>query len=106
MEWQANEGSRELLMPREAILQACADCRDFLRTSRDVERLLNELARMFEVSDPMVIRRADSLRWDICQVLSGASPSSVPILPVRDYPPHNIAPSLEEMREQLSFFNS
>ncbi len=87
MEWQANEGAAELLLPRALLLHVLAETRERIRTPYDASRLIQSLARRQGIRESVVRWRVWSLRQYAALTLDGAAPDSLPLLPQRKYAP-------------------
>lgn len=93
LEWQADEGAAELLLPRAFLLRYLQEARSRVREPADADALIRLLARRQGVTAVTVRRRIWNLRWDAAQVLSGAEPASLPLLLQRTYPPCETEPA-------------
>ena len=87
MEWQANEGAAELLLPRTLLLRILSETRDRIRASADAALLVRSLARRQGIRETVVRWRMWSLRLDVARTLAGENPETLPLLPQRAYPP-------------------
>lgn len=67
LEWQANEGSAELIIPYKdfipLFLSEVSSCHDFF----DYDALLLELAQIFNVPKTVIVLRIESLKYEINQ---------------------------------------
>ncbi len=93
LEWQADEGAAELLLPRVRLLDFLYEARARIREPSQADALIRLLARRQGVTAAMVRRRIWSLRLDAVQVLGGADPASLPLLLQRTYPPCETEPA-------------
>lgn len=71
LEWQANEGSAELLMPARLLLPRVRGRFSSLHVWQDFIRFKSELAEEFNVTEAVVTFRFESLKFEISQILSG-----------------------------------
>ena len=93
LEWQADEGAAELLLPRAFLLRFLHDARGRVREPAQADALIRLLARRQGVTSVMVRRRIWNLRLDVLQVLGGADPASLPLQLQRTYPPCETEPA-------------
>ena len=94
MEWQANEGAAELLLPRTLLLHLLAETRERIRSPYDASRLIQSLARRQGIRESVIRWRVWSLRQDAALVLAGTDPDCIPLLPQRRYPSVSPGPVL------------
>ena len=82
IEWHANEGAAELLVPYTLILPLIAESRIF--SSRhallDIYDLKAELAKRFLVTEAVINYRLEGLKYEIFQYLSGTPLEEIEIL--------------------------
>ena len=93
MEWQANEGAAELLLPRALLLRILSETRERIRTPDDAALLVRSLARRQGIRETVVRWRMWSLRQDAARTLAGEDPKTLPLLPQRAYPPLRDGPA-------------
>lgn len=84
LEWEANEGAAELLVPYRLLLPLAAEAFPAFRSSRDVARFKLFLAARFGVSGGMVFQRLENLKWEIQQHLSGIPLSEISLCSQRE----------------------
>ena len=102
LEWQANEGAAEIVMPwrqvAELVLASPPDC-----TSRaSLIRLRLRLADAFGVSDRMAAVRLESLRYELAYALGGQPLERIELLSSAEQRRRGIrVRSLEELAENL-----
>ena len=74
LEWQANEGAAEILMPWRQVVELVLECPPDPDSRESLIRLRLRLADRFGVSDQMAAVRLESLRYEIACALEGQSP--------------------------------
>lgn len=82
VEWQANEGAAQLLVPYQIFLQSCLRHR-FLILS-DSARAIPLLAEEFGVSQQTILYRLQTLAGELAQVFEGVAPDQVEVLTSRE----------------------
>lgn len=80
LEWQANEGAAELLLPTRVLLPLVRERYPALHTWKDYLRFKGELAENFRITEAVVTFRFESLKYEITQYLSGIPYEEVRIL--------------------------
>lgn len=80
VEWQANEGAAELLVPASLLLPKIRERFDHLYYKEDYENFKCELAEQFAVSYGVVNFRFESLKYEIHQYLAGAKLNEIQVL--------------------------
>lgn len=80
LEWQANEGAAELLLPARVLLPLVRERYPALHTWKDYLRFKGELAENFRITEAVVTFRFESLKYEITQYLSGIPYEEVRIL--------------------------
>lgn len=78
LEWQANEGAAELLLPYQMLLPIIKSAD--LSTEKDILSLKNKLAKYFGVTLSVVELRLESLKYEIYQHLNGVPLKHIKIL--------------------------
>ena len=78
MEWQANEGAAELLIPYKKFLLFYGNIRSLYMT--DPERAVQRLANEFSVSTAMIRNRFESLSPEIAQLEEGRAISEIEVI--------------------------
>ena len=102
LEWQANEGAAEILMPWRQVVELVLECPPDPDSRESLIRLRLRLADRFGVSDQMAAVRLESLRYEIACALEGQSPDTIELLSVREQQRRGIqAQSLEEKARLL-----
>lgn len=71
LEWQANEGAAELLLPARFLLPRIKERFSQLQTWQDFVHFKGELAETFRITEAVVTFRFESLKYEISQYLSG-----------------------------------
>lgn len=71
LEWQANEGSAELLVPYKTLLPKIKKCYYALKTYMDVFSFKSELVQEYHVTDAVISYRLESLKFEIEQYVNG-----------------------------------
>lgn len=80
LEWQANEGAAELLVPYKLLLPIIKQYGNNLKHWSTICLLKGLLACTFEVSDCVIEYRLESLKYEIDQYLTGASINDIKVL--------------------------
>ena len=102
LEWQANEGAAEILMPWRLFLREVSDFSPDLTRRTDIQRLRLHLAGRFGVTDGMVAVRLESLKYELYRAMQGEDPSTFSPISAREQLRRNITvPSLNDMERQL-----
>lgn len=102
LEWQANEGAAEILMPWQLVLRYILDNPPDLSSRTSLVRLRLRLADYFGVSDQMAAVRLESLRYEIACALSGQSLNTIELLSFHEQQRRGIwIQSLEETAREL-----
>lgn len=71
LEWQANEGSAELLLPARVLLPRVQEQFSSLHTWQDFFRFKGALAEEFRITEAVITFRFESLKYEIHQALQG-----------------------------------
>lgn len=82
LEWQANEGSAELHVPYRLLFPKLKAAFPGLKSLRDIQNLKTGLAEEFQVVDEVIYYRLESLKYEICQYLSGIDLENIDFMPV------------------------
>ncbi|WP_206460206.1 ImmA/IrrE family metallo-endopeptidase [Anaerovorax sp. IOR16] len=85
MEWQANEGSAELILPYKIFIkQFCDDIIDAKRLGINVRRnacfVAESYAQRYNVTESFIKNRVKSLAYEMCQYYSGTDLDDLKIL--------------------------
>lgn len=80
LEWQANEGGAELIVPYQTLLPKIKKCIHFLRKYNDIILFKEELVHEYGVTDAVITFRLESLKYEIHQYLNGISLNNIQIL--------------------------
>lgn len=80
IEWQANEGAAELLVPYGRLLPFLMENRDQLESGGKIWRVKSQLADMFNVSETVIKIRFENLKYEIYQHLNGCPLDQIEIL--------------------------
>jgi len=80
LEWQANEGAAELLVPYKLFLPKIKDSCSCLKDWQNIRMLKFILASDFCVTETVIQYRIESLKYEICQFLNGTSIDDLDIL--------------------------
>ena len=78
IEYQANEGAAQLLVPYEYFISDVCDVYCEALSSYDIDCIINDLAMRYRVTDAVISVRLQSLKYEIFQYTSG-----VPIEDIR-----------------------
>lgn len=101
LEWQANEGSAELLVPYKILLPKIKERFHLLTSSWDIMQFKDELAEQFCVSPIVIYYRFESLKYEIYQYLNGVSLNNLSILSKTAQDRQNIiVKSINDMQDQ------
>ena len=102
LEWQANEGAAEIVMPWQQVLEFVQDANPDLENRSALIQLRLQLADQFGVSDQMASVRLESLRYEIACVLKGQPLHSIEPISAREQERRGIqVASLEEKAQSL-----
>lgn len=80
IEWQANEGTAEWLVPYKAFIPDFLDNFDPLMPTPDLGPIRAALAEKYFVSERVIYNRIDNLKYEIWQVATGTSLDKVKLL--------------------------
>lgn len=80
LEWQANEGAAEFLVPYTVFIPFVKNHYEHMNTSSDIISFKEYAAGMFNVSSKVVEYRLESLKYEINQHLNGTCISNIEIL--------------------------
>ncbi len=80
LEWQANEGSAELVVPYRSLLPKVNRNKKFLNTYTNISHFKEELVHDFGVTDAVISYRLESLKYEIEQYINGTPMSDIKIL--------------------------
>lgn len=80
LEWQANEGAAELLIPYSLLLPEIKKSFPTLKSWNDFHDFKINMARKFYVTDAVMTYRFESLKYEIFQYLSGTPLSKLKIV--------------------------
>lgn len=83
LEWQANEGAAELLVPYRQLLPLLRDAWPQLGRWQAIAALREQLAVRFGVSEAVIRFRFESLKYEIFQYISGVPLAQIQLLSVR-----------------------
>ena len=101
IEWQANEGAAELLIPYRMLLPKIKEQSKNLTHWHKIFQLRIQLAEEFSVSQAVMELRLQSLRFEILQYLGGVPLEQIQILSQRQQAQQGIClPSLVDLEEQ------
>ncbi|MEL7655884.1 MAG: ImmA/IrrE family metallo-endopeptidase [Bacillota bacterium] len=80
LEWQANEGAAEMLVPYMLLLQMINERKNYLQSWRGISGLNKLIAEYFNVSEAVISFRFESLKYEINQLLEGCPIDRIKIL--------------------------
>lgn len=81
VEWIANEGAAELILPHDVLLPYIKECASsFDKSIFGVSNMINKISSVYGVSPMVVEIRISSLRYEIFQYLTGCDISEIKIL--------------------------
>lgn len=80
LEWEANEGSAELLVPYKLLLPIILRNRQILSFPPKIQCLKRKLACEFLVTNATIFYRLESLKYEINQYLNGVSLNEIELL--------------------------
>lgn len=103
LEWQANEGAAEILMPWRQVVELVLECPPDPDSRESLIRLRLRLADRFGVSDQMAAVRLESLRYEIACALKGESLDTIELLSVREQQRRGIQTQSLEEKARLLF---
>lgn len=97
-EWEANEGSAELLVPYRLFIPFFMAARPDIRSQQDYRRFLRAAADRFGVTPATIRVRFDSLRYAVWQAARGAAIDEVELLSNAQQRARNIScPSVNDL---------
>lgn len=103
IEWQANEGAAELIIPYKALLPLIKEKYKKVNLSEDILGLRNDLAKEFNVTSSVIEIRLESLKYEIHQYLSGCDLDKIKILSLSEQKKHKIRVNSLNTLEQILF---
>lgn len=80
IEWQANEGAAEILVPYEVFLHLIKDGPFNYKNVYEIKYLKEFAANMFNVTTRVIELRLESLKYEIYQYLNGTSLNDIKLL--------------------------
>ena len=80
LEWQANEGSAELLVPYKLLLPEIKKSYCTLKSYQGIQNFIYKMSKKFNVTDSVISIRLDDLKYEIFQYVNGASLNDVKVL--------------------------
>lgn len=80
LEWEANEGAAELLVPYELLLPLLKQNKDNLNTSFGIRKIKRDFSSYFNVTETVIKYRFESLKYEINQYLNGIPLNEIKIL--------------------------
>lgn len=102
LEWQANEGAAELLVPMEEFLPKIKENLPSLKTWQDIENFDFELAKYFSTTSGVIKIRYEDLKYEIQQYLGGVSLENIELLSRKMQQRRGIkAESLNDIEDKL-----
>lgn len=104
LEWQANEGSAELILPMYKILPDIKREFPILKASDDFRHFKSYLAEKYNVTEGVINFRLESLKYEIQQYLSGTPLNDIKILSNRQQTQKGIkVKSLNDLESELLY---
>jgi Zn-dependent peptidase ImmA (M78 family) len=79
LEWQANEGSAELLVPYKFFIPMFCKYRGYCKNATDYMAFKNKLAEIFKVPVAVITLRIENLKYEIYQYENGISLDNIEI---------------------------
>lgn len=102
LEWEANEGSAQLLVPYYSLLPEIKKSYHLLRTWHDFCQFKVDLSNKYGVTDAVINYRFESLKYEIIQYMNGIDLKSLSILSNSQQRAKGIrCQSLNDVEEQL-----
>lgn len=80
IEWQANEGAAEILVPYKLLLPLIHENRISLNEWSSIYSLINHLSAHFGVKESVITYRLESLKYEIDQFLNGTKLDNLKII--------------------------
>ena len=80
LEWQANEGAAEFLVPAAILLPIIGDHLKALRTWYDIENFKEELSEQFNVTKTVIEIRLEHLKYEIYQYIKGVPLNEIEVI--------------------------
>lgn len=102
LEWQANEGAAELMLPYQMLLPLLKRSRRKLRDAGDIRALRRQLAARFFLTESILRVRLESLKYEISQYLDGVDLDRITLLSSRQLQQQGIqVESLNDLERRL-----
>ncbi|MBP3508775.1 ImmA/IrrE family metallo-endopeptidase [Oscillibacter sp.] len=80
IEWQANEGAAELIVPYKQLIPDLLDLFNPITAYGDIFEAFFKLSEKYQVSEMVIRNRTESLKYEIYQVASGVPIDSISIM--------------------------
>lgn len=80
LEWQANEGGAELLVPHRHLLQRIKRYNHLLKNYANITAFKEDLTELYDVTDAVITYRLESLKYEIAQYLDGVQLNELQII--------------------------
>ena len=104
LEWQANEGGAELVIPYRDFFIVVKQNLDKLHTSVDYKKFKLQLMERYGVSKTVVDIKFESLKYELYQYLSGIPIDHIQFLSFSAQQRHNISvPSFNDIEKKLFY---
>ena len=90
IEWEANEGAAEMLMPYRSFIQDVAEAYPTFSASYDIHDFKCQMQQKYNVTPTMVELRLNSLRYEIWQIINNVPINEIEILSRKELEKRNI----------------
>lgn len=80
LEWQANEGGAEILVPHRGFLRRIKRYEYLLHNYQNISAFKKEMASEYNVTEAVITFRLESLKYEISQYLAGTALDDIRIL--------------------------
>ena len=105
VEWQANEGAAELIVPYKQLIPDLLDLFNPITAHGDLFDAFLKLSEKYQVSEMVMRNRIENLKYEIYQVASGVSINSISIMSKKQQERAGInAPSCYEVALEKCFW--
>lgn len=80
LEWQANEGSAELVVPYRSLLPKVKEAYPYLNSHESIYSFKEELVQVYGVTSAVISYRLESLKYEIQQFVNGVPMQNLQVL--------------------------
>lgn len=102
LEWQANEGAAEFMVPYKILLQKIKDRIDAIDSFSDIHFFKLELANEFLVTEKVMELRLENLKYEIAQYINGVELENIVLMSRKEQKKRKISVlSLNDIENQM-----